>query len=99
MVLSWLRAWWRRRRGGRPEPLHVVLYTRRGCHLCEAAWALLSRERARHDFGLTAVDVDTVPDLAARYGESVPVVVVNGRVRFRGVVNPVLLRRLLHGSV
>jgi hypothetical protein len=42
------------------------------------------------------VDVEGDPELAARYGDSVPVVTVNGKVRFRGRVNDVLLRRLLH---
>jgi glutaredoxin len=95
MVLSWLGSWWRRRAGARLGHLHVVMYTRQGCHLCEAAWEVLRREQSRSGFVLTSVDVDTDPELAARYGDSVPVVAVNGRVRFRGGVNPVLLRRLL----
>lgn len=95
MGLSWLWSWWRR---GRLDHLHFVVYTRRGCHLCEVAWEQLRRARRRHGFRLEAVDVDTDPDLAARYGSCVPVVTVDGRVRFRGRVNPVLLRRLLRGS-
>jgi hypothetical protein len=43
---------------------------------------------------LDVVDVDSDAELAARYGDQVPVVVVNGKVRFRGAVNPVLLARL-----
>jgi hypothetical protein len=95
MILSWLRLWWRHRRRRRLGHLHFVVYTRHGCHLCEAAWVQLRREQSRYGFGLTAVDVDTDPELAARYGNCVPVVAVNGRERFRGVVNSVLLRRLL----
>jgi hypothetical protein len=44
------------------------------------------------------VDIDTDPDLVARYGTEVPVVTVNGKVRFRGEVNRVLLERLLEGE-
>jgi glutaredoxin len=95
MVIPWLLSWWRRPRLGH---LRVVVYTRRGCHLCAAAWRQLRRAQRRHGFRLEAVDVDTDPELAARYGTSVPVVTVNGRVRFRGAVNPVLLARLLRGS-
>lgn len=72
------------------------LYTRRGCHLCETALERLQRARRRYDFALEIVDVDTEPDLAARYGDQVPVVMVNGKIRFRGAVNEVLLDRLLH---
>jgi glutaredoxin len=76
----------------------VVLYTRQGCHLCEAAWETLLREQRHTRLALSVVDVDTHPDLAARYGDQVPVVMVAGKVRFRGVVNHVLLRRLLRAA-
>src|SRR4051812_36209451 len=79
-------------------PPRVVVYTRQGCHLCDDAWALLEAERLRYGFQLTAVDVDTDPALAAQYGLEVPVVEVDGKVRFRGRVNPVLLRRLLRAG-
>lgn len=75
--------------------MHVLVYTRTGCHLCEDAWTLLESARKTHGFSLEAVDVDTDPELVKQYGECVPVVVVDGKVRFRGLVNPVLLRRLL----
>jgi glutaredoxin len=91
MGLSWLWPWRRGRRADR----HVVMYTRQGCHLCDAAWDELRRAQRRHGFRLEGVDVDADPELAARYGTCVPVVTVDGKVRFRGVVNPVLLRRLL----
>jgi glutaredoxin len=73
----------------------VVMYTRAGCHLCDEAWGILETERARTGFTLTRIDVDTDPSLAERFGLEVPVVVIDGRVHFRGRVNPVLLRRLL----
>jgi glutaredoxin len=78
--------------------VRVVLYTRVGCHLCEDAWRLLEAERRRYRFSLQAVDVDTSADLAGRYGARVPVVTVGGKVRFRGGVNRVLLRRLLRAE-
>src|SRR5262249_43609868 len=92
MVWRWLRRWWS---GPRRSSWRVVLYTRQGCHLCETAHEHLVRARRRHGFSLETIDVDTDAELAARHGEEVPVVVVNGRVRFRGGVNPVLLDRLL----
>jgi glutaredoxin len=91
MDLSWLCFW---RRKSRPLA-RVTLFTRQGCHLCDSAWELLRKEQTRHGFTLEAVDIDTDPELAARHGEEVPVVIINGKVRFRGVVNAVLLRRLL----
>ena len=74
----------------RPAPT-VVLYTRQGCHLCDDALAVL------HAHGLrpAIVDIDKDPELRERYNECVPLVVIDGKERFRGRVNPVLLKRLL----
>jgi thioredoxin-like negative regulator of GroEL len=58
---------------------------------------MLTQEQRRHGFALTVVDVDTDPRLAERFGQQVPVVVIDGRERFRGHVNPVLFARLLKG--
>lgn len=76
----------------------MVLYTRRGCHLCETAWNHLRQEQRRYRFPLTVVDVDSDPEWIARYGECVPVVTAAGKVRFRGGVNRVLLARLLRAE-
>jgi glutaredoxin len=78
--------WWKKR-----EPVEAVLYTRQGCHLCGEAKAHLMAEGVR----VREVDVDDNPSLLALHGEWVPVVEINGKVRFRGRVNRVLLRRLL----
>ena len=94
-VMSWwrrLRNWWRR---PAPTTVEVVLYTRRGCHLCEDALAALEKERRRHGYRLTLRDVDSDPAWKAAFDEWVPVVEIDGKVRFRGRVNEVLLQRLL----
>ena len=71
----------------------VVLYTRGDCHLCDAARQVLEAE------GVTpiCVDIDTDVNLRERFGDWVPVVEIDGKIRFRGHVDPVLLRRLLSG--
>jgi glutaredoxin len=73
----------------------VVMYTRQGCHLCEQAWEVLQRAARRHRLSLRQVDVDSDPALVEQHGEHVPVVAIDGRVRFRGIVNAVLLERIL----
>lgn len=90
-MLSWLFP--KRRR--RAASLQFLVYTRQGCHLCAEAWALLQQEQACHGFALQAVDVDSSAELVKQHGECVPVVLVDGKVRFRGRINPVLLKRLL----
>ena len=72
----------------------VVLYTRKGCHLCEDAHALL----VAHDLAPICIDVDEDPLLRKRFNDCVPVVEIDGKIRFRGHVDPVLVRRLLPRS-
>jgi glutaredoxin len=78
--------------------LTFTVYTREKCCCCHKALDLLKVYQRKHRFTLAEVDVDSNPDLAAQHGLSVPVVAVNGKVRFRGVVNPVLLERLLRAE-
>ncbi len=60
---------------------------------------MLREYQGRHGFAIEEVDVDSDPDLVAKYGLSVPVVAFEGKVRFKGVVNPVLLDRLIAAEV
>lgn len=75
----------------RDAPKNVVVYTRNGCHLCDDAAHLL---RA-HGLAPQLVDIDADPALRAAHDEWVPVVEIDGVIRFRGRIEPVLLRRLL----
>lgn len=74
--------------------MDVVLYTRRGCHLCDEAHQLLTA----HGLAPELIDVDADPELRERFNECVPVVEIDGKIRFRGRVDEVLLRRLLVGG-
>jgi glutaredoxin len=69
----------------------VKLYTRDGCHLCDEARKVLS------EFGIspTLMDIDDDPNLRGRFDTSVPVVEIDGRIRFRGKVERKLLRRII----
>lgn len=75
----------------------LVLYTREGCHLCEDAAETL-RAHDRWLPAITLVDIDSDAGLIERYGTCVPVLSLDGKVRFRGKVNETLLRRLIEGT-
>ena len=51
----------------------LTVYERSGCHLCEDMVSTLSEWKPELEFEIERVDVDTSPDLAARYGARVPV--------------------------
>lgn len=74
--------------------LRVVLYTRTGCHLCDDARRVLGE----HELAPTEVDIDDDPELRVAFDDCVPVVEIDGKVRFRGRVDPRLLRRILNSA-
>ncbi len=69
----------------------AILYSREGCHLCHVAADVLTR----HGLEFEVIDVDADPELHARYDQCVPVVIIDGKERFRGRVDELLLRRFL----
>lgn len=75
----------------------LVVYSRDPCPLCDEALEVLTMYR-RWLPTWTVVDIDTDPRLVEQHGRSVPVVVCDGKIRFRGHVKPELLQRLIEGT-
>ncbi len=53
--------------------LRLTVYGRTYCHLCEDMLTALRPLQPEWDFDIDWVDVDSSPDLEARFGEWVPV--------------------------
>lgn len=51
----------------------LTLYSRQGCHLCEAMHSALLAACEGRGVAIHVVDVDASPELARRYGLRVPV--------------------------
>jgi Glutaredoxin-like domain (DUF836) len=75
-----------------PVAARVLLLTRVGCHLCDDARAVV--QRVCDDLGTAYEerDVDADPDLARRYGDMVPVTLVDGVQHDYWRVDPERLR-------
>jgi hypothetical protein len=73
------------------------LFTRKNCHLCEDAIAVLMGFQGALP-ALEVIDIDDSRELMRQFGESVPVVEIDGKVRFRGAVNTQLLQRLIDAA-
>jgi glutaredoxin len=66
------------------QPMHdVVVYSRKGCHLCDVVKDTLIRLDGQADFQWREVDIDTDPELRQQYNDQVPVVFINGRKAFK----------------
>lgn len=89
------REWQPSRSGQRFERL--VLYSREDCHLCDDAKEVLGRY-AELLPEIEEIDIDDDPNLRDLYGTTIPVVEIDGQIRFRGRVDEMLLRRLLEGA-
>ena len=77
------------------SPPLVTLYGKAGCCLCDEAKEALGRVREQRPFELEEVDVSVDPALHHRYGERIPVVVVEGEELFEYHVDESLLRQRL----
>ena len=88
-------SWKPTRLGRRFRSLEV--YSRDGCHLCEEAIELLQSYSAFLP-PAQEIDIDLDPALRSRFDTEVPVVAIDGKVRFKGRVSDVLLRRLIEGT-
>jgi glutaredoxin len=75
--------------------MELLLYTRRGCHLCEAVEELLVCQTP----AARIVDVAGDPALEAEYGLRVPVVVIDGRVVAEGRIDEAKLTAVLSGGL
>ncbi|MAG93560.1 MAG: hypothetical protein CMJ48_07405, partial [Planctomycetaceae bacterium] len=87
------RTHWRPNNPG-PRFTSLVLYTRRECQLCDEAKEQLHRY-ADCLPELREQDVDAQPELRERFDHCVPVIEIDGKVRFRGRIDERLLRRLI----
>ncbi len=94
-MISLLSRWTGRRSRKDGPPLQLTVYSRAQCGCCEKAMAVLRNYQKAFNLAIDVVDVDSDQALVALYGNTVPVVAIEGKVRFKGIVNPVLLERLL----
>lgn len=55
------------------------LVTRENCHLCDEMKAVLDAEMPALGLGYRTLNVDADPDLRARFGDTVPVLLRDGK--------------------
>lgn len=73
----------------------VTIYGRPGCHLCEVAREVVDRVCTELGEDYVEVDITGDPALTARYGDEVPVTLVDGARHDFWRVDEARLRRAL----
>ncbi len=77
-----------------PEP-EVIVYSRKGCHLCEEVKQSLESLSQRAPFTWREVDIDSDEELRRKYNDEVPVVFIDGHKAFKYHLNEIeFLRKL-----
>ena len=69
----------------------ATLYSRANCPLCDEAYEILDR----YGFSIETIDISQDSELLDKYEMCIPVVEIDGKVRFRGKINEILLRRII----
>jgi glutaredoxin len=66
-----------------PDSRQVVMYSRKGCHLCEIVKETLTKLERRGGFTWCEEDVDSDDQLRRHFTDEVPVVFIDGRKAFK----------------
>jgi hypothetical protein len=77
----------------------LTLYSKPGCHLCEEMKAVVDAtvRAALVPVSIEHIDISGNPDLEARYGLEIPVLLIDGRKVAKYRLTETQLRRLLGG--
>jgi hypothetical protein len=78
-----------------PPPIHVQLFSREGCSLCDKAHALLLIAGRETPIDVDVIDIDEDPALRVQYDQRVPVLRVGEAVICEGVVTLTDLRQAI----
>jgi glutaredoxin len=71
--------------------MRIELLSRQGCHLCED----VAEDLTRLGIEFATIDVDQDEGLERRYGDAVPVIMVEGKEVARAPITPASLRSSL----
>ena len=66
-----------------PDARTVIVYSRKGCHLCEVVKESLTKLSRRGGFTWHEIDVDSDHELRRQFNDEVPVVFIDGRKAFK----------------
>ena len=75
----------------------LIVYSRSECHLCDDAKSVLA-DYLEYLPEIEEIDIDTDPDLKRQFDTIIPVVEIDGQIRFRGRVDEILLRRMIEST-
>ncbi len=73
----------------------LIVYYRDGCHLCEQVTASLFQLKKELGYEVKQIDIDSNPQLSAKYNADVPVVTYQDEVIFYHFFDEIAVRQAL----
>jgi hypothetical protein len=77
----------------------IVLYSKPGCHLCEVMKEEMDQANCGELYELQEINIETDPELLARYRYEIPVLTINGSEAFRHRLTADAFREALTAKV
>ncbi len=74
----------------------VTLYSRSNCHLCDVAMEALTNLQGELKFEIEKLLIDGDAELETKYGEQVPVILINGKQHDFFRVDPERFRKAIN---
>ena len=74
----------------------VTLYSRSNCHLCDVAMESLTNLQSELEFEIEKLLIDGDSELETKYGEQVPVILINGKQHDFFRVDPERFRKAIN---
>jgi hypothetical protein len=75
----------------------LTIYSRPGCHLCDEMKSVIRQVARTVPLTLEEIDISSDPDLDARYGLEIPVLMVDGKRAAKYRIGERELRQVLAG--
>jgi len=75
----------------------LTLYSRPGCHLCDDMKRVVEQVARSVPLTVAVVDISTDPQLDVRYGQEIPVLLIDGRMAAKFRVSVQELTQILRG--
>lgn len=82
----------------RRAPMRVTLYSKPGCHLCEAARVLLEDVQYRYGLLIDEVDISSDPELFRTYDIWIPVILLADGSELKAPIQEKQLRTALKAA-
>lgn len=79
--------------------MKITIYSKKDCHLCEEAKALLVRFANQYPIEIEELNIEEDEGLFEKYRDEIPVIFLNGRKLFKYRIDEKKLRKVIQSAL